>query len=62
LVYSALGHEVSDVFVDGAYLLRNGEFTQFNQKEVMARSQRAAHSLALRTGNDKVRGWRSAAF
>ncbi|WP_312462621.1 amidohydrolase family protein [Pantoea endophytica] len=62
LVYSALGHEVSDVFVDGAYLLRNGEFTQLNQKEVMARSQRAAHSLAVRTDNDNARGWRSAAF
>ncbi|MBA0038581.1 amidohydrolase [Pantoea sp. BIGb0393] len=62
LVYSALGHEVSDVFVDGAYLLRAGEFTQLNQREVMARSQHAAHSLAVRTGNDKARGWRSAAF
>jgi len=48
--------------VDGAYLLRAGEFTQLNQREVMARSQRAAQSLAVRTGNDKTRGWRSAAF
>ncbi|MBK0122321.1 amidohydrolase [Pantoea sp. S61] len=62
LVYSALGHEVSDVFVDGAWLLRNGEFTQINQQAVMARSQRAAQSLAARTGNDMPRGWRSMAF
>ncbi|WP_215844784.1 amidohydrolase family protein [Candidatus Pantoea bituminis] len=62
LVYSALGHEVSDVFVDGKWLLRDGEFTHLDQREVMARSQRAAHSLAVRTGNNKQRQWRSSAF
>ncbi len=62
LIYSALGHEVSDVFVDGACLLRAGEFTRLNQQEVMAQSQRVAHALAVRTGNNKVRGWRSSTF
>ncbi|HBY0021417.1 MULTISPECIES: amidohydrolase family protein [Klebsiella pneumoniae complex] len=62
LVYSALGHEVSDVFVDGVCLLRAGEFTQINQQAVMAQSQRVAHSLAVRTGNHKVRQWRSSTF
>lgn len=62
LVYSALGHEVSDVFVDGVCLLRAGEFTRLNQRAIMAQSQRVAHSLAVRTGNDRARQWRSSAF
>ncbi len=62
LVYSALGHEVSDVFVDGVCLLRAGEFTRLNQLAIMAQSQRVAHSLAARTGNNRARQWRSSAF
>ncbi len=62
LVYSALGHEVTDVFIDGQPVMRNGEITTVNQREVLARSQRAAQSLAVRTGNDRYRAWRSSAF
>ncbi|KAB8312343.1 amidohydrolase [Erwinia endophytica] len=62
LVYSALGHEVTDVFIDGQAVMRNGILTRVNQREVLQRSARAAASLATRTGNDKPRRWRSSAF
>jgi len=62
LVYSALGHEVTDVFIDGQAVMRNGTLTRVNQREVLQRSARAAASLAARTGNDKPRRWRSSAF
>ncbi|WP_158780894.1 amidohydrolase family protein [Pantoea sp. BAV 3049] len=62
LVYSALGHEVTDVFIDGQPVMRDGTLTRVNQREVLQRSARAATSLAARTGNNKPRRWRSAAF
>jgi len=64
LVYSALGHEVTDVFVDGQPVLRNGQLTRVNEREVMVRSQQAANSLAARAGSDKFkrRPWRSSSF
>lgn len=62
LVYSALGHEVSDVFIDGEPVLRQGQLTRVSEKAVLARSQQAARSLAARTGNDRPRPWRSVAF
>lgn len=62
LVYSALGHEVTDVFIDGEYVMREGRLTRVNQREVLRRSREAAASLAARTGNDKPRAWRSSSF
>ncbi len=64
LVYSALGHEVTDVFVDGEPLLREGKFTRINEREVLLRSKLAANSLAERAGSDrfKRRPWRASAF
>ncbi len=64
LVYSALGHEVTDVFVDGKPLLRDGKFTAINEHAVLLRSKRAANSLAERAGSDrfKRRRWRASAF
>lgn len=64
LVYSALGHEVTDVFVDGVAVLRNGKITCVDEREVLQRSQRAANSLAVRAGSDrfKRRPWRASAF
>jgi len=64
LVYSALGHEVTDVFVDGEPVLRNGKLTKVNEREVLLRSQQAANSLAVRAGSDrfKRRPWRSSSF
>ncbi|MDW8845344.1 amidohydrolase [Erwinia sp. MMLR14_017] len=62
LVYSALGHEVTDVFIDGEPVMRNGTLTRVDQREVLLRSRLAASSLAVRTGNDKPRPWRSATF
>ncbi len=64
LVYSALGHEVTDVFVDGEAVLRQGKLTRVDERKVLQRSQRAANSLAERAGSDlfKRRPWRSSAF
>lgn len=62
LVYSALGHEVTDVFIDGEPVMRAGTLTRVNQRDVLLRSRLAAASLAARTGNDTPRPWRSAAF
>jgi 5-methylthioadenosine/S-adenosylhomocysteine deaminase len=62
LVYSALGHEVTDVFIDGEIVMRNGTLTRVNQRDVLRRSRQAAASLAARTGNDKPRRWRSSSF
>ncbi|MEM6161134.1 amidohydrolase [Erwinia sp. P6884] len=62
LVYSALGHEVTDVFIDGEIVMRNGTLTRVNQRDVLRRSRQAAASLAARSGNDKPRRWRSSSF
>jgi 5-methylthioadenosine/S-adenosylhomocysteine deaminase len=62
LVYSALGHEVTDVFIEGEAVMRAGNLTRVNQRDVLLRSRLAAASLAARTGNDRPRPWRSAAF
>lgn len=64
LVYSALGHEVTDVFVDGKPLLRHGQMIGIDEREVLVQSQRAANSLTARAGSDtfKKRPWRSSAF
>ncbi|MFZ4832580.1 amidohydrolase family protein [Rouxiella sp. Mn2063] len=64
LVYSALGHEVTDVFIDGEPVLRNGKLTRVNEREVLLRSQQAANSLAERAGSDrfKRRPWRASSF
>ena len=64
LVYSALGHEVTDVFVDGRPVMRAGRIVSVDECTVLARSRAAADSLAKRSGSDrfKARSWRSAAF
>ncbi|QJP12334.1 amidohydrolase [Starkeya sp. ORNL1] len=64
IVYSALGHEVSDVMVDGAFVVRKGVVTSVDEKAVRERAQAAANSLAERSGIDrfKRRPWRSTAI
>lgn len=64
LVYSALGHEVTDVFIDGRPVMRAGRIVTVDEAAVLARSRAAADSLARRSGSDrlKTRAWRSAAF
>ena len=64
IVYSALGHEVTDVFIDGQPVLRNGVMQTVDEREVLAQSRAAADSLMLRAGSArfKSRPWRSSAF
>jgi 5-methylthioadenosine/S-adenosylhomocysteine deaminase len=64
IVYSALGHEVTDVFIDGHPVLRNGVMQTVDEREVLAQSRAAADSLMLRAGSArfKSRPWRSSAF
>jgi 5-methylthioadenosine/S-adenosylhomocysteine deaminase len=64
IVYSALGHEVTDVFIDGKPVLRNGQVQSVDEREVLAQSRVAADSLVLRAGSArfKSRPWRSSAF
>lgn len=50
LVYSALGHEVSTVLIDGRIVLRAGRMMAVDEGEVRARSRAAAASLAARAG------------
>ena len=50
LVYSALGHEVTDVFIDGRPVMRNGRITTVNESAVLATSRLAADALARRWG------------
>ncbi len=64
LVYSALGHEVTDVLIDGRPVMRAGRIVTVDESAVLARSRAAADSLAKRSGSErfKTRPWRSAAF
>ena len=64
LVYSALGHEVSTVLIDGRVVMRDGRITTVNEADVIARSRQAADALANRAGSDRFKGrpWRSVAF
>lgn len=64
LVYSALGHEVTDVFIDGRAVMRGGRVTSVDERAVMALSRKAADDLTARagTGRKLPRPWRSVAF
>ena len=61
IVYSALGHEVSSVMIDGRFVLRDGVITGVNEKAVRRNAQQAADGLTKRAGTDKFkqRPWRS---
>jgi 5-methylthioadenosine/S-adenosylhomocysteine deaminase len=61
IVYSALGHEVSSVMIDGKFVLRDGVITQVNEKAIRRRAQQCADALTVRAGTDrfKRRPWRS---
>ena len=64
LVYSALGHEVTDVFIDGRPVMRNGRLASVDEREVLALSLKAARELTTRAGTARQgpRPWRSIAF
>jgi 5-methylthioadenosine/S-adenosylhomocysteine deaminase len=61
IVYSALGHEVSTVMIDGRFVMRDGVVTGVDEPAVRRRAQAAADDLARRSGSDKFkkRPWRS---
>jgi 5-methylthioadenosine/S-adenosylhomocysteine deaminase len=61
IVYSALGHEVSTVMIDGRFVMRDGMATGVNEAEIRKQAQISADDLARRAGSDKFkkRPWRS---
>ena len=61
LVYSALGHEVSTVIIDGQIVMRDGVVTSVDERAVRAKSRAAADALAARAGVAHLgrRPWRS---
>ena len=64
LVYSALGHAVTDVFIDGRPVMRQGRVLSVDEAGAMARSRRAADTLTARAGTGRrgSRAWRSVGF
>jgi 5-methylthioadenosine/S-adenosylhomocysteine deaminase len=61
IVYSALGHEVSTVIIDGRFVMRDGVVTTVNEAAVRRQAQISADDLTRRAGSDrfKRRPWRS---
>jgi 5-methylthioadenosine/S-adenosylhomocysteine deaminase len=61
IVYSALGHEVSTVMIDGRFVMRDGVVSGVNEVAVRRQAQISADDLARRAGSDrfKKRPWRS---
>jgi 5-methylthioadenosine/S-adenosylhomocysteine deaminase len=64
LVYSALGHEVRDVIIDGAFAMKDGVVTTVDEASIRRNAQAAADAIATRSGVDrfKRRQWRSMAI
>jgi 5-methylthioadenosine/S-adenosylhomocysteine deaminase len=61
IVYSALGHEVSTVIIDGRFVMRDGILNGVNEAAVRRQAQTRADDLARRAGVErfKKRPWRS---
>jgi 5-methylthioadenosine/S-adenosylhomocysteine deaminase len=61
IVYSALGHEVSTVIIDGQFVMRDGVLNGVNEAAVRRQAQTRADDLARRAGVErfKKRPWRS---
>jgi 5-methylthioadenosine/S-adenosylhomocysteine deaminase len=59
LVYSALGHEVTTVLIDGRIVMRDGVVTTVSEADVRRRAQTSADALTRRAGTDsfKRRPW-----
>lgn len=64
IVYSALGHEVSTVIIDGRFAMRDRVVSQVDETELRRRAQLSADDLTHRAGSDrfKKRPWRSMAI
>jgi 5-methylthioadenosine/S-adenosylhomocysteine deaminase len=50
LVYSALGHEVRDVVIDGTIVMRSRKMLTADEEDVRKRAQQAAAGLTSRAG------------
>lgn len=63
IVYSALGHEVTDVLVDGDFVIRERQHTRLDIAQIRDQAQKAADALSVRASIDhlKNRPWRSTA-
>lgn len=61
IVYSALGHEVTSVVIDGRFVLREGVMVNVDEHAVRRRAQRCADALVTRAGVERFwrRPWRS---
>jgi len=61
IVYSALGHEVTTVIIDGKFVMRDGVVTTVDERAVRKQAQTHADDLTRRAGSDryKKRPWRS---
>src|SRR5580698_1318105 len=59
IVYSALGHEVTTVMIDGRIVMRDGVVTSVNEAAVRRQAQISADALTQRAGTDafKRRPW-----
>lgn len=64
LVYSALGHEVSSVMIDGRFVMKDRLIMTVDAIKTRQAAQQAADDLAGRAGIDglKARPWRSVAL
>jgi 5-methylthioadenosine/S-adenosylhomocysteine deaminase len=59
MVYSALGHEVTTVMIDGRFVMRDGIVGRVEESAVRRQAQAAADALTKRAGTDefKHRPW-----
>lgn len=62
LVYSQRGDEVAKVYVEGRLLVRDGSLVEIEERDIKARSLRAAAELAARAGTGRYahRDWPTA--
>jgi 5-methylthioadenosine/S-adenosylhomocysteine deaminase len=61
IVYSALGHEVTSVLIDGRFVMRDGVVLSVDEQHTRERAQAAAEALVTRAGTQRFRHrpWRS---
>lgn len=52
LVYSARGHEVDTVIIDGEIIMENREIKTINEKEVIQKAQKVAEDIVTRAEKD----------
>jgi cytosine/adenosine deaminase-related metal-dependent hydrolase len=50
LIYSVSGHSVDTVIIDGEVVLKKGQFTKINEREIYEKTDRLAKDLVKRSG------------